>query len=230
MADRRSDPPPPQGAASSWLVGALDQRTDLVPPAWPAQSASHRNVVQLPAVSDELVRALRARGPKRPASAPEAARRGRYPTPRSLRLDAAEPPPSVHVVGPAVAPVPAGPTRPSAEHAGQAESYAPVDRGGWAPPAQPASPPLAQASGSSFHAQLASAPRQAPPLAEGVPSARGLEHPVVVGSLLLCAPPIGLALLWASRAYGREAKIALTGVSAMMMLLAAAFGLVLLAR
>lgn len=219
-------------------MGALDQRTDLVPPAWPTKSASHRNVVQLPAVSDELARALRARGPKRPASAPEAARRGRYPTPRSVRFDAAEAPPGVHVVGPQVAPVPAGPTRPSAEHAGDVVPSAPLGHGPWAGQAQQV--PLQQPTPLSHLAELPryaplapahDAPAHlAPPVAQLAPPARGLEHPLVVGVLLLVAPPIGLALLWASRAYGREAKIALTAFSAMMTLLVAAFGLVLLAR
>ncbi len=40
-----------------------------------------------------------------------------------------------------------------------------------------------------------------------------VETPVVVGLLLLLAPPVGLSVLWLSSAYKRDAKIALSVLS-----------------
>lgn len=200
--------------------------------------------MQLPAVSEELARALRARGPKRPSVAVETGRRGRFPTPRSVNVEAergaaAGGPPSVHVVGPAVAPVPSGPTRPSAHDPrfeasdpARANAGVAVDHAALAP-VQPSGPAVAPEGIGAYppHASPHFAePRHAQVFAPMAPPARGFEHPLAIGALLLVAPPIGLSLLWASRAYGREAKIALTGFSAMMVVLAAAFGLVMLAR
>jgi hypothetical protein len=134
---------------------------------------------------------------------------------------------------------PAGPTRPSASdsHLDGCGAAQPVSldalargAGGWAPDHRPAVAPYAMAVQPVVAALYSADPRHEPLGALRVPPARGLEHPLLLGALLLVAPPLGLALLWASPAYGREAKIALTGFSAMMVILAAAFGLVLLAR
>lgn len=45
------------------------------------------------------------------------------------------------------------------------------------------------------------------------------EDPVAVGSILLFAPPIGLALLWTSRRYSTDARWALTVMTALTMCL-----------
>lgn len=50
----------------------------------------------------------------------------------------------------------------------------------------------------------------------------GWDHPALVGLLLLVAPPVGVSVLWTSRRYGNEARIALTIMSGVTMFLAAA--------
>lgn len=48
------------------------------------------------------------------------------------------------------------------------------------------------------------------------------EDPIAIGSLLILAPPIGLAAVWSSRRYSSDARWALTIVTALMMCLASA--------
>lgn len=45
------------------------------------------------------------------------------------------------------------------------------------------------------------------------------EEPLAVGVLLLVAPPVGLAALWASQRYERDARVALTVMTAFSMCL-----------
>lgn len=54
------------------------------------------------------------------------------------------------------------------------------------------------------------------------PSLAGWDHPALVGLLLLVAPPVGVSVLWTSRRYGNEARLALTIMSGVTMFLAAA--------
>lgn len=53
------------------------------------------------------------------------------------------------------------------------------------------------------------------------PAAQG-PSPATMGALLFFAPPVGLACVWASPHYGREARLALTAMSALWSLLATA--------
>jgi hypothetical protein len=48
------------------------------------------------------------------------------------------------------------------------------------------------------------------------------DDPITVGALLVVMPPVGLAALWASRCFSREARLAITGMMALMLSLAAA--------
>lgn len=64
----------------------------------------------------------------------------------------------------------------------------------------------------------------APVAARGasVPTRAGWDHPLLVGALLFVAPPIGVSLLWTSRRYGEQARLALTIMSGVTMFLVAA--------
>ena len=48
------------------------------------------------------------------------------------------------------------------------------------------------------------------------------EDPVALGSLLILLPPVGLAALWSSARYGKDARWALTVMTALTMCLATA--------
>ncbi|AKU96356.1 hypothetical protein AKJ09_03020 [Labilithrix luteola] len=57
------------------------------------------------------------------------------------------------------------------------------------------------------------------------------EDPIAIGSLLVIAPPIGLAAVWSSRRYGNEARWALTVMTGLMMcLVSAVFVALIVAR
>ena len=53
-------------------------------------------------------------------------------------------------------------------------------------------------------------------------SGSSLEDPVSVGILLAVLPPIGFMMLWGSQRYSRDAKIAITALMSVFMLLATA--------
>ncbi len=55
------------------------------------------------------------------------------------------------------------------------------------------------------------------------------EDPIAIGSLLIVAPPIGLAAVWSSRRYSSDARWALTIVTALMMCLGSALLVALVA-
>jgi hypothetical protein len=110
----------------------------------------------------------------------------------------------------------ARPTRPSAQAAVAplgAQAFGGIPQGVALDPAgvHAATPPQTQGS-------QASAP------------ASGPAHPLVVGLLLLVAPPLGLAVVWASPAYGRDARWALSAVATLTMLIGALFGVIALLR
>jgi hypothetical protein len=48
------------------------------------------------------------------------------------------------------------------------------------------------------------------------------DDPIVIGSLLILLPPVGLAALWTSKRYSNDARWALTVVTALMLCLATA--------
>lgn len=51
------------------------------------------------------------------------------------------------------------------------------------------------------------------------------EDPIALGSLLILAPPVGLAAVWGSTRYSRDARWALTVMTALTMLLTTAIAL-----
>jgi hypothetical protein len=55
------------------------------------------------------------------------------------------------------------------------------------------------------------------------------EDPVAIGSLLILAPPIGLAAVWSSRHYSSDARWALTVMTALTMCLMSAITIAILA-
>jgi hypothetical protein len=66
------------------------------------------------------------------------------------------------------------------------------------------------------------APRPAAPLASA-----WYEDPIALGTLLLVAPPIGLAALWSSKRYTTDARWALTLMTGLSMCLCAAVAVIL---
>ena len=56
-------------------------------------------------------------------------------------------------------------------------------------------------------------PSSPPPANDAAVPVSFVERPIVVGLLLLLAPPVGLSVLWLSSAYKRDAKIALSVLS-----------------
>lgn len=85
---------------------------------------------------------------------------------------------------------------------------------------------LAQAAQVAAH--RASFDARTSPSAQAVAPWTG-PSPLQVGLLLCFAPPVGLALLWASPHFSRDARLALTVMTAVGMTLASLFGLALLA-
>lgn len=75
---------------------------------------------------------------------------------------------------------------------------------------------------ASFDARLA-------PSGPSAPAAWTGPTPLQVGLLLCVAPPVGLALLWASPHFSRDARVALTVMTAVGMAMAAVVGLAALA-
>jgi hypothetical protein len=55
------------------------------------------------------------------------------------------------------------------------------------------------------------------------------EDPIALGSLLIVCPPIGIAAVWSSKHYSRDARWALTVMTALMMCLVTAIGIAALA-
>jgi hypothetical protein len=55
------------------------------------------------------------------------------------------------------------------------------------------------------------------------------EDPIALGSLLILCPPIGIAAVWSSKSYSRDARWALTVMTALMMCLVTAIGIAALA-
>lgn len=68
----------------------------------------------------------------------------------------------------------------------------------------------------------------APPQAVAVP--HWFDDPIVIGTLLLMVPPVGLAAVWTSKRYSNDARWALTVMTALMMCLGAAVAVMFLAR
>lgn len=60
------------------------------------------------------------------------------------------------------------------------------------------------------------------PAVPGVPSGAWYEDPVALGTLLILAPPVGLAALWASKRYSNDARWALTVMTGLVLCLATA--------
>lgn len=58
---------------------------------------------------------------------------------------------------------------------------------------------------------------------------RWYEDPIVLGTLLILAPPMGLAALWSSRRYSSDARLALTIMTALVLCLGAAVTIALVA-
>ena len=56
------------------------------------------------------------------------------------------------------------------------------------------------------------------------------EDPVALGTLLIFAPPIGLAALWSSKRYSPDARWALTVMTGLTMCLCTAIGVALMVR
>jgi hypothetical protein len=56
------------------------------------------------------------------------------------------------------------------------------------------------------------------------------DDPVTIGALLVVMPPMGLAALWASRHYGKEARLAISAMMGLMLSLVAAFAVALVLR
>jgi hypothetical protein len=56
------------------------------------------------------------------------------------------------------------------------------------------------------------------------------DDPIALGALLVAAPPVGLAALWASRHYTREARWAITSMMGLMLVLATALAIVMRGR
>lgn len=77
--------------------------------------------------------------------------------------------------------------------------------------AEPPRPRPAAATRHAAHAELAALPA----LPAHAPS------PATMGALLFFAPPVGLACVWASPHYGRDARLALTAMSALWSVLVA---------
>lgn len=116
-----------------------------------------------------------------------------------------------------------------------------------APPPRPVQQPVVHRRNPAHDARIFASPdfRSTPPSPvaqqgwarpvrrEGVaaaPPRLWWEDPVVVGSLLLVAPPIGLAALWSSKRYGSEARLALTVMTGLMMCLVTAIAVALTLR
>ena len=68
------------------------------------------------------------------------------------------------------------------------------------------------------------------PVSKAAPAASAAwwENPVVLGSLLLLVPPIGLAAVWGTARYSRDARWALTIMTALTMCLTTAVAIVAL--
>lgn len=79
-----------------------------------------------------------------------------------------------------------------------------------------------------FPAYASPARESAAPLAPAVAARRNdvrgawWEDPIAIGSLLVVAPPIGLAAVWSSRRYGNDARWALTVMTGLLMCLVSA--------
>lgn len=71
----------------------------------------------------------------------------------------------------------------------------------------------------AFAKRPAAAPAQAP-------TAAWWEDPIALGSLLILAPPIGLAAVWSSKRYSNDARWALTVMTALTMCLVTAIAVV----
>lgn len=65
--------------------------------------------------------------------------------------------------------------------------------------------------------------------AASAPAQAWWEDPVALGSLLILAPPIGLAAVWASKRYSSDARWALTVMTALTMCLMSAVAIAVLA-
>jgi hypothetical protein len=94
----------------------------------------------------------------------------------------------------------------------------------------PKPPPAALAPAPTPAPSAIVASRPAPPrqrdAARREPRAPWWDEPIVVGALLFLAPPIGLAALWASRHYGRDARWAMTAVTGLALCFVAAVAMV----
>jgi hypothetical protein len=113
-------------------------------------------------------------------------------------------------------------SHPSFEWSAQLPAPAP---GAWASPAPPRAAEPARARRN----------RQAMPetVPDAVPAAYAVpwwDDPVTIGALLVAMPPIGLAALWASRHYGKEARWAISGMMGLMLTLLAAIAVALMLR
>lgn len=84
------------------------------------------------------------------------------------------------------------------------------------------------AAGQAHALQLQGAQKAAAAAAGAAPAA-WWEDPVALGSLLILVPPIGLAAVWSSRRYSRDARWALTIMTALTMCLVSAVSIAALA-
>lgn len=73
-------------------------------------------------------------------------------------------------------------------------------------------------------------PHAPAPAANDTRASAPWEHPLVVGALLLAAPPVGIAALWGSARFAVAGKIAVTAFVALAMLCAAAVAAVYVAN
>lgn len=69
-----------------------------------------------------------------------------------------------------------------------------------------------------------------PPPRVAAPAPAWWEEPLALGSLLVLLPPAGLAAVWASPRYSREARWALTAITALTMSILGALALVAISR
>jgi hypothetical protein len=81
-----------------------------------------------------------------------------------------------------------------------------------------------------FPAVPQSALRATPLMAPSAPARAWWEDPVALGSLLILAPPIGLAALWSSHRYSSDARWALTIMTALTMCLSTAIAIAALVK
>jgi hypothetical protein len=91
-----------------------------------------------------------------------------------------------------------------------------------APPPAPRPPQLPQTPKRDPRRWAGEFPVYEPRLSAPRATSKWYEDPIALGTLLLVAPPIGLAALWSSKRYTRDARWALTLMTGLSMCLSAA--------